>query len=81
MGSFPEGFTSPKMISARAVPDCEPQYQASTMAFTLSTHGIATAFPETMTTASRGFTFASASMTASWPYGRPSPNLSESSQS
>ena len=44
----------------------EPQYHASTIAPTLSTHGIATAFPEMITTARLGLTLARASITASW---------------
>jgi len=44
-GSLPEGFTSPEITEAMALPASVPQYQPSTIDGTSFTHGIATALP------------------------------------
>ncbi len=64
-GSLPEGFTSPKSTSANARPACEPPNQPCTTAGTRSIQGIATALPDTKTTAVRGLASASASISES----------------
>ena len=50
-GSLPEGLTSPKRISASALPPCSPGYQISRMAGTFwSIQLIATGLPFSITT-------------------------------
>src|ERR1017187_4555801 len=50
IGSFPEGFTSPKRILAIASPPRWPGYQDSKTAFTLFSQGIRTGSPFSSTT-------------------------------
>ena len=68
-GSFPDGLTLPRSTSAIACPACVPRNHDSTMPSTLSTHGISTAFPDTMTTTILSLTSASASITLFCAYG------------
>lgn len=60
---MPDGFTAPNTTSASALPASEPENHASRTAGTRSIHGIATALPETITTARLGLASASASIT------------------
>ena len=80
-GSLPEGFTAPNTTSASALPASEPENHASSTAGTRSIHGIATALPETITTARLGLASASAPITLSCAYGRPYCRRSSPSQS
>src|SRR3954447_26322957 len=77
IGSRPDGFTLPVSTSAMArPPDC-PGYHASTIALTLSRHGIDTGFPVSKTTMVFGLAEAAASITASWPHGSERSRISE----
>ena len=80
-GSFPLGLTLPKITWAMELPASEPQNQHWAIDLTCRIHGMATAFPLTRHTARLGFAAASASMTASWLYGRPYAILSAPSLS
>src|SRR4029078_3524111 len=81
IGSRPDGLTTPVSTSAIASPPDWPGNHASTIALTRCRSGRATGFPVSRTTIVLGFAAATASISASCPYGRDKSGASKPSDS